>query len=104
MDAARKGQVTKSAADVYEEFFVPALFGEWGPKLSDAARLSSGQKVLDMCLRNRRSGTCRKGSGRPLQGSVIGYDRNEGMLAVAARMRNDIEWRTGTAENPAFLQ
>ena len=27
-----KGQVTRSAAEVYEEFFVPALFQQWAPR------------------------------------------------------------------------
>lgn len=101
MDAALKGQVTKSAADVYEEFFVPALFGEWGPKLSDAARLASGQKVLDVACGTGALTRAAKDRVGP-SGTVIGYDRNEGMLAVAKRMRNDIEWRTGTAESLPF--
>jgi hypothetical protein len=29
MGESERGQVTRSAAEVYEEFFVPALFQEW---------------------------------------------------------------------------
>ena len=35
-DAAR-GQVAGSAAEVYESFFVPALFAQWPPVLLAAA-------------------------------------------------------------------
>ena len=97
MNAAHKGQVTKSAADVYEEFFVPALFGEWGPKVSGAAKLAPGQRVLDIACGTGALARAAKDRVGP-SGSVIGYDRNEGMLAVAARIRNDIEWQTGKAE------
>ena len=41
MDATRKGQVTRSAADIYEEFFVPALFAEWAGRVADAARIGT---------------------------------------------------------------
>ena len=43
-----EGQVTRSAADIYEEFFVPALFEEWAPRVAKAAALSPGNKVLDV--------------------------------------------------------
>ncbi len=101
MDAARKGQVTKSAADVYEEFFVPALFGEWGPKVSAAAHLAPGQSVLDVACGTGALARTAKDRVGP-SGSVVGCDRNEGMLAVAARIRNDIEWQTARAEALPF--
>ena len=34
MDAASTGQVVASAAEVYDEFFVPALFQEWAPRVA----------------------------------------------------------------------
>lgn len=37
-----KGQVTPSAAEFYDEFFVPALFAQWAPRLVAAASLSPG--------------------------------------------------------------
>ena len=46
-DAAR-GQVAGSAAEVYESFFVPALFAQWPPVLLAAAGVGSGQRVLDV--------------------------------------------------------
>jgi hypothetical protein len=47
MDDAHTGQVTRSAAEIYEEFFVPALFAEWAPRLADVLGLAAGQAVLD---------------------------------------------------------
>src|SRR5262245_51467780 len=91
------GQVTQDAAEVYEAFFVPALFGAWAPRVADAAQLAAGQKVLDVAC-----GTgvlAREAARRVLPGgAVTGLDRNDGMLAVARRAAPDIDWRLGKAE------
>lgn len=101
MDSATKGQVTRTAADVYEEFFVPALFGDWAARVADAAGIAAGQSVLDVAC-----GTgvlAREAAGRVQpDGSVIGLDRNDGMLAVARRAASDVEWRLGQAEALPF--
>lgn len=101
MDESSTGQVTRSAAEVYEAFFVPALFQEWAPKVADAAQLAAGQKVLDVAC-----GTgvlARKAAKRVAPGgAVAGLDRNEGMLAVARRTAPAIEWRQGMAESLPF--
>ncbi|HEV8389075.1 MAG TPA: methyltransferase domain-containing protein [Dongiaceae bacterium] len=96
-----KGQVTRSAADIYEEFFLPALFLEWAPRLADAARLAPGQRVLDVACGTgvlAREAAKRVAPG----GSVAGLDRNEGMLAVAKRKAPAIEWKAGRAEALPF--
>jgi ubiquinone/menaquinone biosynthesis C-methylase UbiE len=101
MDEAAKGQVSRSAAEVYEEFFVPALFQQWAPRVADAAQLAPGQKVLDVGCGTgvlAREAVLRVRPG----GSVVGLDRNEGMLAVARRAAPDIEWRQGMAEALPF--
>ena len=36
------------AAKAYEEFFVPALFGAWAPRVAAIARLLAGHPVLDV--------------------------------------------------------
>jgi ubiquinone/menaquinone biosynthesis C-methylase UbiE len=41
-------QVSGDAAEVYEKCFVPAIFGQWAPQLVDAARVASGDRVLDV--------------------------------------------------------
>jgi ubiquinone/menaquinone biosynthesis C-methylase UbiE len=101
MDDTLKGQVTRGAAEVYEEFFVPALFSEWAPRVADAARLEPGQKVLDVACGTgvlAREVAPRVAPG----GSVVGLDRNEGMLAVARRVAPAVEWRPGMAEALPF--
>jgi ubiquinone/menaquinone biosynthesis C-methylase UbiE len=101
MDDAGTGQVSKSAAEVYEEFFVPALFGEWAPRVADAARLAAGQAVLDVACGTgvlAREAAAHVSPG----GSVTGLDRNDGMLAVAARKAPEIAWRRGRAESLPF--
>ena len=37
-----------AAADVYEEFFVPALFAQWTGPVAQAAGIGPGQAVLDV--------------------------------------------------------
>jgi SAM-dependent methyltransferase len=101
MEDAFKGQVTRSAAEIYEEFFVPALFAEWAPKVADEAGLASGQKALDVAC---GTGVLTRAAVRRVQpgGSVTGLDRNEGMLAVARRAVPSAEWRLGKAEELPF--
>ena len=93
-----KGQVTRSAAEIYEEFFVPALFGQWAPLVADAAGIKAGQRVLDVAC-----GTgvlAREAASR--DASVTGLDRNEGMLAMARRVAPPVEWKVGRAEQLPF--
>ena len=101
MEAQDQGQVTASAADIYETFFVPALFGEWAPRTIDAASLSPSDDVLDVACGTgvvAREASARVDSG----GSVTGLDRNTDMLTVAARVTPAITWREGMAEDLPF--
>jgi SAM-dependent methyltransferase len=101
MNDAGKGQVTRSAADVYEEFFVPALFAEWAPRVAVAAQVVAGETVLDVACGTgvlAREAARRVGSS----GTVIGLDRNDGMLSVARRNAPDIVWRRSLAEALPF--
>ena len=98
MDEGLKGQITRSAAEIYEEFFVPALFRRWAPIVADAAGIGAGQRVLDVAC-----GTgvlAREAASR--DASVTGLDRNEGMLATARHIGPSIEWKTGRAEELPF--
>jgi SAM-dependent methyltransferase len=99
--ANARGQVTRDAAEVYEEFFVPALFREWAPRLAQAAHLAPGQRVLDVACGSGVLAREAAGHVAP-SGSVTGLDRNEGMLAVARRAAADIDWRHGLAEALPF--
>jgi SAM-dependent methyltransferase len=101
MKNAAEGQVTGNAAEVYEEFFVPALFLEWSGRVAEAARLEPGQKVLDVACGTgvlaRRAIECVQPGG-----AVTGLDRNDGMLAVARRKAPGITWQSGRAESLPF--
>lgn len=100
-DTASAGQVSSAAAEIYDAFFVPALFGAWAGPLCDAADIPAGATVLDIACgtgATTREAARRAGSS----GRVIGLDRNDGMLAVAQRRPGDIEWVTGMAETLPF--
>lgn len=89
-------QVSGNAAEIYEEKFVPAIFAEWAPRTADAGSVGPGDHVLDVAC-----GTgvvARECIGRVgPAGRVAGLDLNDGMLAVARRVRPDVDWRQGDA-------
>ena len=85
------------AARAYEEFFVPALFGAWAPRVADAAQIQAGNHVLDVACGTgvlAREAATRAGPS----GFVVGVDASPGMLAVAAQLAPRVEWRQGAAE------
>jgi ubiquinone/menaquinone biosynthesis C-methylase UbiE len=95
---ATAGQLSRSAADVYEEFFVPALFGQWAEKMLDALGAVDGARLLDVGSGTgvvARAAVPRVGA----RGSVVAVDPNEAMVAVAKRMCPDVDVRIGTAEH-----
>lgn len=98
---AATGQVVSAAARVYEEFFVPALFGAWADPVADAAGLRPGLRVLDVGC---GTGVHARAAARRVgpTGRVVGVDPNEGMLAVAAGSPEPVQWRVGTAEALPF--
>lgn len=101
MTDANQGQVAATAAEVYEEFFIPALFGDWPDRVLDAAAVAGGHQVLDVGCGTgvlARAAAARAGA----DGRVVGLDPNEGMLSVARRAAAPIEWRSGLAENLPF--
>lgn len=98
---AAAGQVSKSAAETYDEFFVPALFGEWAGRLCDTAGIATGASVLDVACgtgATTREAAIRVGA----TGRVVGLDRNDGMLAVARKRGPQIEWIEALAEDIPF--
>ena len=77
MGESERGQVSESAAKIYEEFYLPGLFAEWTPRVIDAARIQRGQRVVDVAC----------GTGVLAQavadrvgttGLAVGVDINEG--------------------------
>jgi SAM-dependent methyltransferase len=89
-------QLAHEAALGYEKDFVPAIFAQWAPVLAETARVGPGDRVLDVACGTgvlAREAAVRAGA----TGRVTGLDLNEGMLAVARRLRPQIEWRQGDA-------
>jgi SAM-dependent methyltransferase len=101
MDASETGQVIQSAAEVYEEFFLPALFEQWAQRVADAAMIQPGDRVLDVACGTgvlARAAALRSGAAD----RVTGLDVNEGMLVVAKRKSPEIQWKLGRAEQLSF--
>lgn len=96
-----RGQLSGRAAEVYEEFFLPALFEPWSPQVADAAGITGGQRVLDVACGTGVLAREAATRVRP-HGAVVGFDLNEGMLAVARSRAPGIEWRQGRAEDLPF--
>ena len=96
-----RGQVTGSAADVYEQFFVPALFGQWVDRLLDAASVGAANDVLDV---GWGTGIVARGALERVgaDGRAAGIDPNAGMLSVARAIEPRVEWHQGTAEELPF--
>ena len=94
-------QLSVEAAEAYEARFVPAIFAEWAPHLVEAAGVAPGQAVLDVACGTgvvARTAALRMGG----RGRVAGADLNEGMLAVAGRLRPDLEWHQAEASDLPF--
>ena len=85
-------QAQVDAANAYEALFVPALFGQWAPKVADAAQIQPGQRVLDVACGTgilAREIAGRIGSPK----RIVGVDPSPGMVAVAKQLAPAIEWR-----------
>jgi ubiquinone/menaquinone biosynthesis C-methylase UbiE len=84
MTDTMRGQLTGSAADIYEQIFVPAIFAQWPPVLLDAAEVAPGHRVLDVgCGTGIVAAAATERVGA--DGWVVGLDPNESMLTVARR-------------------
>jgi ubiquinone/menaquinone biosynthesis C-methylase UbiE len=94
-------QIPIEAAERYEAAFVPGFFAQWAPILCEVAGVEPGASVLDVACGTgivARTAADIVGS----TGVVIGLDLNEAMLTVAARVRQDVEWRRGDAGSLPF--
>jgi SAM-dependent methyltransferase len=101
MSAQNAWQLAYDAAVAYEKDFVPAIFAQWPPVLAEVAGIKPGDRVLDVACGTgilAREAADRVGPA----GSVTGLDLSEAMLAVARRLRAEIEWRQGDAGSLPF--
>lgn len=98
---AQAGQVIASAARTYEDFFVPALFGQWPDRILTASDLGPGDDVLDIGC---GTGVLARAAARSLgaNGSVTGVDVNNDMLTVASDTPEVVSWRCAPAEQLPF--
>jgi len=93
----KTGQVSKDAAKVYEEFYLPALFQEWSPIVAEAAQIQNGYRVIDIaCGTGALAISISDHVG--LKGSVTGVDINDGMLNIASEKAPGINWQNAAAE------
>jgi ubiquinone/menaquinone biosynthesis C-methylase UbiE len=90
-------QVEIDAAEAYQALHVPALFRQWASAVAEAARVKSGDRVLDVaCGTGVLATEARARVGE--RGRVSGLDAGAGMLVVAERLAPSIDWRLGTAD------
>jgi SAM-dependent methyltransferase len=101
MKVSQTSTVERDPAEIYDELFVPALFAQWGPRVTEAAAVRPGQRVIDVGC-----GTgvlaCAVADQVGQKGYVVGLDPNAKMLAVASRKPRNITWQLGRAEELPF--
>jgi SAM-dependent methyltransferase len=94
---ADTGQLTSSAAEIYDEFFLPAIFAQWAPRLVEAVGLRPGERVVDVASGTGVLAREALAAVSP-DGEVVGVELNPGMLAVARRKAPAVDWREAPAE------
>jgi SAM-dependent methyltransferase len=94
-------QLSVDQAERYEATFVPALFAEWAQHLVETAAPAPGESVLDVAC---GTGVVAREAARRVgeRGKVVGVDLNDGMVAVAARLRPDLGWQVADAADLPF--
>lgn len=93
--------IVRTPADIYDERFVPAVFGPWGQVVSAAAGIGPGDRVLDVAC-GTGALACAAAAAVGPGGTVVGLDANPEMLAVARRKPQPIAWHEGRAEALPF--
>jgi ubiquinone/menaquinone biosynthesis C-methylase UbiE len=101
MGTSENPDLPRSAAEVYDQCFVPALFQQWGNTVCEIAAIRRGQRVLDVACGTGVLAAAAAERVGP-DGAVAGLDPNDEMLAVARRKRAHIDWQNGRAEALPF--
>jgi cob(I)alamin adenosyltransferase len=89
------------AAQIYDSFLYPALYGAWTEAIADRAELKAGDKVLDVACGTGALSQAAAARVGP-QGSVTGLDIDPAMLTVAKDLAPGLEWRLSDAVDLPF--
>lgn len=107
MNALTGWQIDGSWVEIYETIFIPAMVGEWVPKVIALAKPVPGERILDIAC---GTGALTRGVAHSIgpHGQVIGLDINPDMLEFARKFPLNqselasIEWREGDAQALPF--
>jgi ubiquinone/menaquinone biosynthesis C-methylase UbiE len=88
------GQLIQSAAEIYEQFFVPALFQNWPKHIIELTPITAESSVLDVAC---GTGVLAREAAK-ISNYVTGVDLNSEMLGVARSTDATIRWEQGNAE------
>jgi len=97
------GQVSEDAARIYEAVYLPALFQEWCPRVSEEANIKAGDYVIDVACGTGALAISVSGNVGP-SGKTFGIDINEGMLDIAKSKSSSVEWINAPAEALPFKE
>jgi SAM-dependent methyltransferase len=101
MTGGQRWQLMGTAAEIYADHLVPAIFAPWAPVLLDAVGVGPGDAVLDVaCGTGVVAATAADRVGPT--GTVIGVDLNPGMLAVATARTQRVRWMQADAADLPF--
>jgi ubiquinone/menaquinone biosynthesis C-methylase UbiE len=100
MSKHEQWHLTAEAAELYERYVVRYILGPWAPSLVDSARVTVGERVLDVaCGTGVVSRLAAQRAGPT--GRIVAIDLNPGMIAVAqslpAPVGAPIEWLVRSA-------
>ena len=98
--SSERWQVVGTAAQIYQERLVPAIFGPWAPRVVQLADIRPGDRVLDVACGTGVVARLAAQQAGPT-GRVAGVDPNPGMLEVAASLPASgapLTWEQGSAE------
>jgi len=87
-----RGHVDTAAAEVYDDLFVPALFGRFVDPVADTAAIAPTDSVVDVAC---GTGALTRAIRARTAGRVVGVDVNPAMVSVARRTGGDIEFAQG---------
>jgi ubiquinone/menaquinone biosynthesis C-methylase UbiE len=93
-------------AEIYEKHLVPALFGPWAKRVLAGSGPAKGQSALDVAC-GTGVGTRMLAEAVGPEGSVVGLDNDEAMLATAGAIAPSpsaapIRWQQASADDMPF--